>query len=82
MLVMAVAFQEDRMFIATRKTDKRARIVLPEDFANATVIVERIGANELRLRKRKGLTELLARVTPENIHTAIDKGPAVGKEAL
>jgi antitoxin component of MazEF toxin-antitoxin module len=36
----------------------------------------------LRLRKKKSLKELLARVTPENIHAAIDTGPAVGKEAL
>jgi antitoxin component of MazEF toxin-antitoxin module len=79
---MAVGFEEDCMFVATRKADRRARIVLPEDFANATVVVERIGANELRLRKKKSLKELLARVTPENIHAAIDTGPAVGREAL
>ena len=70
------------MFVATRKTDRRARILLPEDFANTSVVVERIGPNELRLRKKKRLKELLARVTPENIHEAVDTGPAVGKEAL
>ena len=41
------------MFIATRKTDQRARILLPEDFANASIIVERIGPNELRLARRR-----------------------------
>jgi len=70
------------MFVATRKTDQRARILLPEDFANASIIVERIGPNELRLRKKKSLKELLARVTPENIHGAVDTGPVVGKESL
>jgi hypothetical protein len=70
------------MYVATRKTDRRARILLPEDFANAAVVVERIGPNELRLRKKKSLKELLARVTPDNIHAAVDAGPAVGKETL
>ena len=31
-------------------------------------------------RKRKDLQELLAQVTPENIHPEIDFGPPVGKE--
>ena len=70
------------MFVATRKTDRRARILLPEDFANASVVVERIGPNELRLRKKKSLKELLARVTPENIHATVDTGTAMGKEIL
>jgi antitoxin component of MazEF toxin-antitoxin module len=74
--------KEDLMIVATRKADGRARIVLPEDFANTTVVVERIGANELRLRKKKSLKQLLAGVTPQNIHAAVDTGSAVGKEVL
>jgi hypothetical protein len=37
------------MVVMTRKADRRARIVLPEDFANEVVVIERVGANELRL---------------------------------
>jgi antitoxin component of MazEF toxin-antitoxin module len=65
---------------ATRKADRRARIVLPEDFANETVVIERIGANELRLRKKKTLAQLVAGITPENLHGEWDTGPDVGKE--
>jgi antitoxin component of MazEF toxin-antitoxin module len=68
--------------IATRKADNRARIVLPEDFANQTVIIERLGNNELRLRKKPTLAQMLAAITPENIHAEVDFGPAVGKESL
>jgi hypothetical protein len=68
------------MVIATRKTDRRARIVLPDDFANATVIIERVGPNELRLRKKKTLAQLVAGVTPDNLHGEWETGPAVGGE--
>jgi antitoxin component of MazEF toxin-antitoxin module len=66
----------------TRKADLRARIVLPGDFANETLIIERVGPNELRLRRKKGLAQLLAGITPENLHEEWDTGPAVGGEAL
>ncbi|MBY0528394.1 MAG: hypothetical protein K2R98_33695 [Gemmataceae bacterium] len=70
------------MVVGTRKTDRRARIVLPDDFANETVIIERVGTNELRLRKKRTLTQLVAGITPENLHGEWDTGPAVGNEAL
>jgi antitoxin component of MazEF toxin-antitoxin module len=70
------------MLIAIRKADRRARIVLPDDFANQTVVVERIGANELRLRKKSTLAQLVAGITPENLHGEWDTGPAVGREVL
>jgi antitoxin component of MazEF toxin-antitoxin module len=70
------------MIIATRKADDRARIVLPEDYANQTVIIERLGKNELRLRKKPTLAQMLAAITPENIHDEVDFGRPVGKEAL
>ena len=70
------------MVIGTRKADRRARIVLPNDFANETVVIERVGANELRLRKKKTLAQLVAGVTPENLHGEWDTGPAVGKEVI
>jgi antitoxin component of MazEF toxin-antitoxin module len=70
------------MVIATRKADERGRIVLPDDFANVTVVIERVGQNELRLRKKKTLAELVAGITPENLHGEWETGPAVGKEAV
>jgi len=68
--------------VVTRKADRRARIVLPDDFANATVIIERVGTGELRLRKKVTLAQLVAGITPENRHAEVDTGPAVGREAL
>ncbi len=70
------------MVIATRKADGRARIVLPDDFANNTVVIERIGPNELRLRKKKTLAQLVAGITAENLHGEWDTGPPAGKEML
>ena len=66
--------------VITRKADQQARLVLPEDFANETVVIERIGANELRLRKKKTLAQLVAGIAPENLHGEWDTGPDVGKE--
>jgi antitoxin component of MazEF toxin-antitoxin module len=70
------------MAITTRKTDNRARVVLPEDFANVTVNLERLGNNEIRIRKKPKLSQMLAAITPENLHAEVDFGPAVGREAL
>jgi hypothetical protein len=70
------------MVVITRKADRRARIVLPEDFANETVVIERVGAHELRLRKKKTLAQLVAGITPENLHGEWETGPAVGGEVL
>ena len=70
------------MIVATRKADQRARLILPDDFANETVVIERIGANELRLRKKKTLAQLVAGITPENLHGEWDTGPDVGKEVV
>jgi antitoxin component of MazEF toxin-antitoxin module len=70
------------MVEATRKADERARVVLPDDFANETVVIERVGPNELRLRKKKKLAELIAAITPENLHGEWDTGPDVGKEVV
>lgn len=70
------------MIVATRKADQRARLVLPDDFANETVIIERINKNELRVRKKKTLAQLVAGITPENLHGEWDTGPEVGKEVV
>jgi antitoxin component of MazEF toxin-antitoxin module len=68
------------MAVTTRKADARARLVLPDDFANETIVIERISASELRLRKKKSLVELVAAITPENLHGEWNTGPDVGKE--
>jgi antitoxin component of MazEF toxin-antitoxin module len=70
------------MVEATRKADQRARLVLPDDFANETIVIERIGPNELRLRKKKTLSQLVAGITPENLHGEWDTGSDIGKEAV
>jgi hypothetical protein len=74
--------------VVTRKTDRQARVTLPGDFASCEVTIERHG-KELRIRKarkspprRYSFKELMAQVTPENIHAEIKTGPAVGGEAL
>jgi len=72
----------------TRKTDGKARLTLPSDFASCLVTVERHG-DELRVRKarkvvvrRYSFKQLMAGVTKKNIHAEVKTGPAVGKEAL
>lgn len=66
----------------TQKADSRARIVLPPDFANTIVIIERVGPNELRLQKTKRLSQLVAGITPENCHREWNTGPLAGREIL
>ena len=70
------------MVVATRKADARARLILPDDFANEVIVVERIGENELRLRKKKSLAQLVAGITPENLHGEWDTGRPVGREVV
>ncbi len=75
------------MDLLTRKTDDKARVTLPSDFASCWVTIERQG-DELRVRKaqkvvrRYAFKQLMAGVTKENIHAEIKTGEPVGKEAL
>ena len=46
------------MSLETRSTDAKGRVSLPKEFANATVIIEQVNENEIRIRK--------ARVIPED----------------
>ncbi len=76
------------MDMLTRKTDGKARLTLPGDFASCLVTIERQG-DELRVRKaqkvvarRYTFKQLMAGVTKENMHAAIKTGPPVGKESL
>ncbi len=41
------------MVVNTRKADQRAAIVLPGDFANETVVIGRVGPNELAPTQEK-----------------------------
>jgi hypothetical protein len=47
-----------------RAVDQKSRITLPKEFANCTVVVERVGDNELRIRK--------ARIVPEDEALAME----------
>ena len=67
----------------TRKTDAKARLVLPSDFASCLVTVERRG-DELRVRKarkivarRYSFKQLMAGVTKKNIHAEVSTGPTI-----
>ncbi len=72
----------------TRRVDRRGRILLLAEFAGKLLAVERIRAREIRLKvgrsglgRKYMLSELLAGLTPQNIHAEVDFGRAVGKEA-
>jgi hypothetical protein len=41
----------------TRTTDHKARVSLPQSFANATVIIEQVSDTELRIRKAQVIPE-------------------------
>jgi antitoxin component of MazEF toxin-antitoxin module len=76
------------MDILTRKTDHKARVTLPADFASCLVTIERRG-NELRVRKAKSVAarrytfrQLMAGVTKKNLHGEVKTGAVVGTEAL
>ncbi|GEM_PF-3035798 len=76
------------MKTTTRKADSKGRVTLYPDFGNHLLIVERIGDDEVRIRKAKAvpkrlsLRELLQGINEDNIHPEVDFGPPVGKEAL
>ena len=76
------------MEVLTRKTDRKARLTLPGDFACCLVTIERHG-DELRVRKAKQVVarrysfrQLMAGVTKHNLHAAVKTGRPVGGEAL
>jgi hypothetical protein len=70
-----------------RKTDEKARVVLPASFANCQVILICEG-DEVRIRKRSSklvkkyrFRELMAQMKPGNIPATTDDGP-IGRELL
>ena len=58
-----------KMGLETRSTDAKGRVSLPKTFANATVIIEQVNENELRIRK--------ARVIPEDEIRFSEEAPVV-----
>jgi hypothetical protein len=56
----------------TRSTDAKGRVSLPKAFANATVIIEQVSENELRIRR--------ARVIPEDEIRFPEESPIVLSE--
>jgi hypothetical protein len=82
------AERREEMGVLMRKTDRKARLTLPSDFASCLVTIERQG-DELRIRKarkvvarRYSFRQLMAGVTKANIHAEIKTGPPIGREAL
>jgi hypothetical protein len=45
------------MTTLTRTTDRKARVSLPQSFANATVLIEQVSDTELRIRKAQVIPE-------------------------
>jgi len=74
------------MHAKTRRTDKKGRVSLFQDFADRLVIVKRISDDEIHIIKAKAvakrytLKQLLDQVTPESLHEEVDTGPSVGAE--
>jgi hypothetical protein len=61
------------MGFVTRSTDAKGRVSLPKSFANATVIIEQVNENELRIRR--------ARVIPDDELPFAENAPIVVSEA-
>ena len=76
------------MSAITRKTDRKGRLTLPTDFADHLVLIERVGDDELRIKKAKAvhkgpsLKDLVAQITPDNRHEEVDFGPATGEGGM
>ena len=70
-----------------RKTDKKGRLTLFGDYADQLVIVERLGDDEIRIKRarvvprRYSLARLVAGITDDNRHDEVDWGPPRGREA-
>jgi antitoxin component of MazEF toxin-antitoxin module len=74
--------------VLTRKTDEKGRVTLPEGYKDCLVQIE-IHEGELRIRKvpkarrrKYRLKDLLARLTPDNLHPEVGMGPPVGRELI
>jgi hypothetical protein len=61
------------MNVETRRTDARARVTLPPDFANCTVVVEQVRDTELRIRKAVAIPEDEVRFYEESFSPLSDR---------
>jgi hypothetical protein len=61
------------MTIRTHTTDDKARINLPKDFANSTVLVEQVSDTELRIRKARVIPEDDLRFVEESMAPLSDR---------
>ncbi len=62
------------MAVRERRTvDARARVTLPKEFAKATVVLEKISENELRIRKASGTGEEEEEFPEETVTTLSDR---------
>jgi antitoxin component of MazEF toxin-antitoxin module len=74
------------MLKRTRQVDAKARATLFADFAGCTVTIERVAANEIRVRRTRSrkrkytLSELVKGITKKNRHKEISTGRPVGGE--
>jgi hypothetical protein len=57
----------------TRTTDRKARVSLPQSFANSTVLIEQISDTELRIRKAQVIPEDELRFTEESSRPLSDR---------
>lgn len=79
------------MHTRVQKWGNSLAVRIPRSFAASTGISEgseveiAVDDGEIRLRPVPGpsyrLDDLLAQITPENLHTEVDTGPATGGEA-
>ncbi len=72
-----------------RRSDQKARVILPADFASQLLIIERINDTELLIKKGRAVRkrkytfkELVDGITPENRHAEVETGAPIGKEIL
>jgi antitoxin component of MazEF toxin-antitoxin module len=76
------------MSVSTCQVDAEGRIVLPPAFIGKTVTLAVVSESEVRVRlasaprRRPSLSELLSRVTDDNLPEKVDFGPPVGDEQL
>jgi hypothetical protein len=79
--------EDSTMQRRTRNVDAKARTTLFADFAGCTVTIERVSAEEIRVRKvrrlkrKYSLKSLVAGITNKNRHAEISTGKPVGGEA-
>jgi hypothetical protein len=77
------------MAIVVRRSDSKGRVILPTDFAQSTLLIERLSDSELRIRKgttvpqrKYSFKTLVAAITAENRHAEVSTGRPVGKEVF